>query len=267
MILLFGKERIAKQVGLLCTVVVLIFGAHLLAPPCGDAFDINSTVTNEGDISVEMEVEAAGSPNDTGNTRLNRYELDLRGREGTASVTNTYAPETGDTGAGIGFVADPDASMLGGRLSSEEKIGVNSSSSEACCFGAAGSAFDVEELTSETSGNFNTGTYVVDASGRTASRGGSFAVGVADRIVTPDPSVFEDNIYRLRGDGVFSISGEYGFTVCDQGEGPSSPPIGGSTPLEGFDSPFHGGGGCSGGTCGHTGIITPDLHGLCFDVQ
>ena len=250
MILLFSEERRVRKVGVFCSVLMLAFGLYLLVPHCSDAFDVNSTVTNDGDISVAMEIDAAGT-SDGGGGRQNRYEFDLRGRDGTASVTNTYAPETGDTGAGIGFSANPDAGLLDGRLSSEEKIGVNSSGSEACCFGAAGSAYEVEELTSETSGNFNTGSYSVTASGRTSSMGGLFAVGVADRVVTSDPSVFEDNVYNLRGDGVFSISGEYGFTVCDQGGS------GTSSPLSGVNNPFHGGG----------GINLGDIHGLCFDAQ
>ncbi len=227
-----------KQVSVMCGLCVLMSAFCLLVPKGIHAFDINTTVTNEGDLSIDMSVKGASAPDD-GLSRLDRYRFELDGRDGTAAVTNIFTPETGQTGASIGYVANPDVALLAGKLSADEEIGVNGSNSEACCFGAAGSSFDVAELASESVGNFNTSSYAITASGRTADLGGSFGIGVAENISTPDPSVYEKNIYELKGEGVFSISGEYGFGCGD---------LAAASP-----NPFAGVGGTINAGCGATG--------------
>ena len=216
-----------KQVSVICSLFMLISSFYLWAPNCIHAFDINNTVTNDGDLSVDMSIAGASSPDD-GISRLDRYRFELDGRDGTASVTNVYVPETGQTNAGIGYTANPGnpalfGGVFGGKLSADEEIGVSSCNSEAYCAGAASSTFDVEELASESTGSFNDSTYAINASGRTSTLGGSFGIGVAENIVTPDPSVHEKNIYELRGEGVFSIAGEYGFGCSDVAEAEPDP--------------------------------------------
>jgi hypothetical protein len=208
-----------KQARVFCSLFILVSIFCLTTPKDIDAFDINNTVTNDGDLSVDMSIGAASSPDD-GMSRLDRYRFELDGRNGTASVSNVYVPETGQTQAGIGYNANAGnpalfGGVFGGKLSADEEIGVSSCTSEAYCAGAASSAFDVEELTSESTGSFNESTYAINASGQTSALGGSFGIGVAEEIVTPDPSVYERNIYELKGEGVFTIAGEYGFGCSD----------------------------------------------------
>ena len=244
-----------KQVSVICSLFVLISLFYLWTPNCIHAFDINNTVTNDGDLSVDMGIEGASSPDD-GISRLDRYRFELDGRDGTASVTNVYVPETGQTNAGIGYTANPGnpallGGIFGGKLSADEEIGVSACTSDAYCAGAASSSFDVEELTSESTGSFADSTYAINASGRTSTLGGSFGIGVMETIATPDSSGNERNIYELKGQGVFSIAGQYGFG-CSQVAAAEPDPfagVGGS----GFNG--HGGIGI-GGLCGGGGTST-----------
>ncbi|MDY6987152.1 MAG: hypothetical protein SWQ30_03760 [Thermodesulfobacteriota bacterium] len=242
-----------KQVGLMCCLFMLLSAFCLLVPNGTYAFDVNTTVTNEGDLSVDMSVKGASAP-DEGIGRLDRYSFELDGRDGTTAVTNTYTPETGQTGASIGYLAAPGYVLMSGKLSAEEEIGVNQNNSEVCCAGAANSSFDVEELVSSSSGSFNDSSYTIAASGRTADLGGSFGVGVAENISTPDPSVYERNIYELKGEGVFSISGQYGFGCGDIAAVTPNPFAGVGTTIN-----AHGGGTSVDAEIG--------IHGLCFDAQ
>ena len=244
-----------KQVGVTCCLFMLMSAFYLLVPNGIYAFDVNTTVTNDGDLSVDMSVKGASEPDD-GISRLDRYRFELDGRDGTTAVTNTYTPETGQTGASIGYVADPDYALMSGKLSADEEIGVNQNNSQVCCAGAASSSFDVEELVSESAGSFNDSSYTIYASGETAELGGSFGVGVAENITTPDPAVYERNIYELKGQGVFSISGQYGFGCGGA--------IGAVTP-----NPYAGMGSTIGASmsAGADDVSDIGIHGLCFDAQ
>jgi|LGVF01.1.fsa_nt_gb hypothetical protein len=199
-----------KQVSVICCLFVLVCGFWLLVPSGSCAFDINTNATFEGDMSVNMSC-VEGSSLGGATPQLKRYRFELDGRDGTGGVTNTYVPETGETGAGIGFTADPAAGLLGGRLSAEEELGANTLIPNKLCMGAAGSHFGVAELTSNTSGNLNNGTYAITAAGDTSRLAGAFGVSVAEKISTSDPNAYEDNIYQLEGEGDFTVSGEYGF--------------------------------------------------------
>ncbi len=188
-----------KQLTIICSLLICGCGSFLLEPGYSNAFLIHTNAYCEGDLSVEMDC-AQGS----GNGQLNRYELEIDSTEGTTGVTNLYG--SGQTRVDVGYVADPDASMLGGSLSMNEQIGVNTANSQTSRAGAAGSSFDVEELSSSSSGSFNDGSYEIAAQGK-----GEFGVNVAENAATPDQSVYEKNSYELEGDGVFEVSGEYGF--------------------------------------------------------
>ncbi|MDY6839268.1 MAG: hypothetical protein SWH78_14990 [Thermodesulfobacteriota bacterium] len=241
-----------KQVRVMCFLFMLISAFFLLVPHGTYAFDVNTTVTNEGNLSVDMSVKGASAP-DGAISRLDRYRFELDGRDGTTALTNTYTPETGQTGASIGYVADPDYVLMSGKLSADEEIGVNHSNSDVCCAGAASSSFEVEELVSDSTGNFNNSSYTIEASGRTADLGGSFGVGVAENMTTPNPAVYERNIYQLKGEGVFSISGQYGFGCGDVGAVAPNP-------FAGVGSTINAHGQGTGGVDSDIGI-----HGLCFD--
>jgi hypothetical protein len=250
---LFRWEENMRQLGWMGCLAVLISAFCLLVPNGTCAFDVNTTVTNEGDLSVDMSIKGASAP-DGAISRVDRYRFELDGRDGTAGVTNVYTPETGQTSASIGYVADPSYVLMSGKLTADEEIGVNQNNAEVCCAGAAGSSFGVEELVSESTGSFDDSSYTIEASGRTAALGGSFGVGVAENITTSNPAVYERNIYELKGEGVFSISGQYGFGCGDAATVAANP-------LAGVGSSINAHGGGTGGF-GDIGI-----HGLCFDRQ
>ncbi|MDY6990626.1 MAG: hypothetical protein SWQ30_21490, partial [Thermodesulfobacteriota bacterium] len=149
-------------------------------------------------MSIDM-----GTAQSTGG-QLNRYALEVDSTKGTTYVGNHF--ESGETGVDIAYVADSDPGLIGGSLSAEEEIGVNTCNSAECRLGVAGSTFDVKELSSSSKGNFDQGTYEIKAQGV-----GMFGTNAAEKASTSRSSVYEDGAYELDGEGVFDLLGEYGF--------------------------------------------------------
>ena len=194
-----------KQLSLIGVLSIALCTPLLFVCSATNAFDINSQVGVEGDINVNMNMEQGSAIGD-GAYRLNQYQSKLRGFDGATSVSHVYTPETGQTGVDIGYAVGNNGRLIQG-LSAKEKIGVDTVSDDGCRFGAAGSGFYVEELSSSSTGDFNQGTY-----GLTAGGVGRFSIGVKETArASDDPIARENNEYYVRGDGVFSISGQYGF--------------------------------------------------------
>ncbi|MDY6952738.1 MAG: hypothetical protein SWE60_14600 [Thermodesulfobacteriota bacterium] len=162
------------------------------------AFVIHTDAYVEGNMSIDM-----GTAQSTGG-QLNRYALEVDSTKGTTYVGNHF--ESGETGVDIAYVADSDPGLIGGSLSAEEEIGVNTCNSAECRLGVAGSSFDVRELSSSSKGNFGQGTYEIKAQGV-----GMFGTNAAEKASTSSPSVYESGAYELDGEGVFDLLGEYGF--------------------------------------------------------
>jgi hypothetical protein len=190
----------------------------------GEGFVIHTDAYVEGNMSVDMGVSKG-----TG-TQQRRYKLELDSTDGTTYVGNNY--ESGEAGVEISYVADPDGGLFGGSLSAKEQIAVNTCNSQACRLGTAGSSFDVRELSYSTKGSFDQGSYEISAQGE-----GKFGTNAAEKVSTPNPAVHENNVYELRGDGVFALTGDYGFRGDVEEPGPfSDPPASSGVTSEKVDS-------------------------------
>jgi hypothetical protein len=198
-------NREIKQLASICALLILVSGFLLLASGYSHAFVIHTDAYVEGNMSVDM-----GTTQSTGG-QLNRYALEIDSTEGTTYVGNNF--ESGVTDVDIAYVANPDASMIGGSLSAEEEIGVNTCNSAECRLGVAGSTFDVKELSSSSKGNFSLGTYEITAQGV-----GKFGTNAGENASTSSPSVYEKNAYELDGEGKFDLLGKYGFRGNVEGE-------------------------------------------------
>ena len=182
----------------MCRHLILPFALAWVACGHGHAFVIHTDAYVQGDMSVDMSTtQSTGS-------QLNRYALEVDSTKGTTYVGNHL--ESGETGVDIAYVADSDPGLIGGSLSAEEEIGVNTCNSAECRLGVAGSTFDVKELSSSSEGSFKQGTYGIKAHGV-----GMFGTNAAENASTSRPSVYERSAYELSGEGVFDLLGDYGF--------------------------------------------------------
>jgi hypothetical protein len=179
-----------------------------------NAFDIDTNAIVKGDLSVNMNCRQTMAPGEE-RYQENRYALDIMSIDGNTEMLNTFADETGQTNMAINSEANPS---IGSNLSVKEKIGVGVINPDEMSLEVAGSNFEAQRISFSSTGDMEASAYNIEAEGA-----GAFEVGVAETVTTPDPLAGEKYIYQLKGNGTFSIEGNYGFCSAEQEEGDSFP--------------------------------------------